>query len=68
MEKEEINPGHYLELMDRTHIIMENINTHLLEHPLTLNDLELTTLYNDAIDTLWKAYQLVGQKDDSYEI
>lgn len=30
-----INDGHYLELMDRLHIVMSNIDDHILNHPLT---------------------------------
>lgn len=66
-KKNTINKGHYLELMDRTHIMMENINNHLLEHPLTQTDIILTTLYTDAIDCLWEAYQLIGNKEEENE-
>lgn len=65
--KNEINKGHYLELMDRTHIIMDNINSHLLEHPLTDNENDLKEKYEIALHALWDAYQLIGNKEDGYE-
>jgi hypothetical protein len=65
--KNQINKGHYLELMDRTHVIMDNINSHLLEHPLTDNENELKEKYEIALDALWDAYQLIGNKEDEYE-
>jgi xanthine dehydrogenase molybdopterin-binding subunit B len=63
MEKIEINPGHYLELMDRIHIVMMNVQDHLLEHPLTQKYKDIEKQIEDAQHKLLKAYQLVGQKD-----
>jgi len=68
MEKQEINPGHYLELMDRLHVIMCTINDHCLEHPLTETDEEIKTKIDYALGQLWDAYQLVGKKDLENEI
>lgn len=59
-EIEEINSGHYLELMDRMFIAMATINDHILEHPLTEQELEVKIYVEDAISNLWSAYQLVG--------
>jgi hypothetical protein len=67
MKPNEINSGHYLELMDRTHVIMDNINSHLLEHPLTDNENDLKEKFEIALDALWDAYQLVGNKEIVYE-
>ena len=33
-----INNGHYYELLDRIHVIIENIDTHLVNHPLSSKD------------------------------
>ena len=60
MDKIEINEGHYLELMDRLHVIMSTINDHILEHPLAEQQKEIQSLVEDAISNLWDAYQLVG--------
>ena len=63
MENEiKINDGHYLELMDRIHIVMCTLNDHILHHPLTENEIEITKKVEDVISSLWDAYQLVGNK------
>jgi len=66
-KKNLINKGHYLELMDRIHIVMCNLNDHILHHPLTENEIEITKKVEEAFSNLWEAYQLVGNKEDSYE-
>ena len=66
-KKNSINKGHYLELMDRIHIVMRNLNDHILHHPLTENEIEITKKVEEAFSNLWEAYQLVGNKEDSYE-
>jgi hypothetical protein len=63
MENEiKINDGHYLELMDRMHIVMCTLNDHILHHPLTENEIEITKKVEEAVSSLWDAYQLVGNK------
>jgi hypothetical protein len=63
MENEiEINDGHYLELMDRLHIIMSNLDDHCVEHPLVEQNQDIKLKIEDAISSLWDAYQLVGNK------
>ena len=57
-----INAGHYLELMDRIHIVMMNIQEHLVEHPLAENEKDIQKKLEKASHNLWKAYQLVGNK------
>ncbi len=66
-KKNLINSGHYLELMDRIHIVMMNIQDHLIEHPLSENEKDIQKRIEKAQHHLWNAYQLVGQKEDSYE-
>jgi uncharacterized protein YfkK (UPF0435 family) len=61
-DKPEINDGHYLELLDRTHVILSNVNDHLLEHPLTENDEELKRMFEQIIEALWDIYQTIGSK------
>lgn len=56
-----INPGHYLELMDRLHIVMSTIHEHCLEHPVAKKDKRINSLLNKAIEDLWDAYQIVGE-------
>lgn len=58
-----LNPGHYLEMMDRLHVIMCNINDHCLEHPVAEHDIRIKSLLKKAIEELWDAYQIAGQLD-----
>jgi hypothetical protein len=60
--KNEINNGHYLELMDRLHIIMMNIQNHIISHPLTENEKDIQKKVEQASSKLWEAYQMVGNK------
>ena len=62
-----INKGHYLELMDRLHVVMCTLNDHCAKHPLADSDAELKFKIEYAIGQLWDAYQLVGNKEDEYE-
>ena len=57
-----INDGHYLELMDRLHVIMSNLNDHCLEHPLTESDEEIKFKIEYALGQIWDVYQIVGSK------
>ena len=66
-KKNIINKGHYLELMDRLHIVMMNIQDHIIDHPLSENEKDIQKKVEKAFKHLWNAYQLVGQKEDSYE-
>ncbi len=63
MENVKINAGHYLELMDRLHVVMCTLNDHCLEHPLTQKNEDIKFKIEYAIGQLWDAYQLVGNKD-----
>jgi hypothetical protein len=56
----EINDGHYLEVMDRLHIVMENLDNHLLQHPLVEQNPKVGKLIDKSIGDLFRAYQLVG--------
>ena len=60
--KNEINDGHYLELMDRLHIVMMNIQDHIISHPLTENEPDIQNKIEQASYKLFEAYQLVGNK------
>jgi len=66
-KKNLINKGHYLELMDRIHIVMMNIQDHLIDHPLSENEKDIQKKIEKAQHNLWKAYQLVGNKEAEYE-
>jgi hypothetical protein len=53
--------------MDRLHIVMMNIQDHIIDHPLSENEKDIQKKVEKAFKHLWNAYQLVGQKEDSYE-
>ena len=58
----EINNGHYLELMDRLHVTIFNIDTHILQHPLSEVNKDIQNKINEAMETLMDVYQMVGNK------
>ena len=59
----EINDGHYLELMDRLHVIMCTLNDHCVEHPLCETDNELKLQLEYAVGRLFDTYQYVGNME-----
>jgi len=60
--KNKINDGHYLELMDRLHVLMCTLNDHCLNHPLSKKDKDIKFKIEYALGQLWDAYQEVGNK------
>ena len=56
----EINDGHYLEIMDRLHVQMCVLESHLVEHPIANENKEVKRLIIKAIVALVQAYQIVG--------
>ncbi len=60
-----INDGHYLELMDRLHVIMCTLNDHCVEHPLTETDSELKFQLEYTLGRLWDVYQYVGNMEET---
>jgi hypothetical protein len=57
-----INDGHYLELMDRLHIVMSNIDDHILNHPLTEINEDVKSKIDESLTLLFEAYQMIGNK------
>lgn len=58
-----INPGHYFELLDRTHIASSYVQMALGEHPVLAKHPELMALYESVVNGLEELYQTVGQHD-----
>lgn len=52
--------GHYPELMDRIHILISNLDDHILHHPLTQENENLKDLIDTAHSNLIDAYNLIG--------
>jgi hypothetical protein len=61
--KEPINSGHYLEMMDRLHVTMQNMESNLLDHPVAHHDTRIKSLLEKTLEILWDAYQISGQLD-----
>jgi hypothetical protein len=64
--KDQINSGHYLEMMDRLHVTMQNIESNLLDHPLAQLDTRIKSLLEKTLENLWDAYQISGQLDHEH--
>lgn len=64
-KKNKINEGHYLELMDRLYMIMNNIEDHTITHPLT-NDKRFKKVkkkIQKGQSILFDAYSMVAHLD-----
>ncbi len=57
----ELNDGHYVELLDRLYVLTSNLETYILNHPLTENNPKIKWKIEKAINELAQAYQLVGK-------
>jgi hypothetical protein len=62
-----INPGHYLELMDRLYVLASTLHDHCLEHPLAEYDEEIYAAIETAIEATYEAYHIVGSKDNEVD-
>lgn len=63
---DEINPGHYSELLDRAHIASAYLQMALGGHPVLARHPRLMALYEEAVDKLEDLYQGVGQLDETW--
>jgi len=57
-----INDGHYLELLDRLHVIMCNVEEHCIKHPISKKNKDIRFQLEYALGQLWDAYQEVGNQ------
>ncbi len=62
-----INKGHYLELMDRIHVLCCTLDEHILNHPLSENEPDIQNKLDEALMILLDVYQMVGNKENGYE-
>jgi len=51
---------HYHELTDRLHMLTSMVDEYLMGHPVCEAHGNIKQLVQQAEDTLWEAYQLVG--------
>ena len=61
------NPGHYFELLDRTHIASNYVQMALGEHPVLAKHPELMALYVAGVDRLEALYQAVSRYDETWK-
>lgn len=67
-KKAKLNDGHYLEVLDRLHCQMTDIEHHLLEHPVTQKYGELREHIIKAVVNLVKAYQIAGSLTKAHRL
>lgn len=65
--KNKINDGHYLELMDRLHVLISNLDTHCVKHPVSKKNKDIKFKLEYALGQLWDAYQEVGKESINNE-
>jgi hypothetical protein len=53
--------------MDRIHIVCCTLDEHILNHPLAENEPDIQNKLDEALMLLLDVYQIVGNKEDSYE-
>lgn len=56
-----INDGHYLEVMDRLHVLMSTMDEHLFKHLVVKQNKELREYLIKAIVHMIHAYQEAGK-------
>lgn len=59
-KKNKINDGHYLEAMDRLHLVADMMDRYLMDHPIINQTKDLKQLVNYSIINLMEVYQRVG--------
>jgi hypothetical protein len=57
-----LSKSHYHEMVDRLHVITCMIDTHLLQHPVSKLDKNVSGNIEKAVDLLYEAYQQAGLK------
>jgi hypothetical protein len=67
MKKNKINQGHFLEAMDRLHLITDMMDRHLMDHPVIHKNKDLEKLINFSIINLIECYQRVGNLSNEYD-
>jgi hypothetical protein len=66
MESNEVvNIGHYLELMDRVHILSCTLDDHILNHPISLQNSYVEHHLSLALDNLLIAYSNIGYTNEN---
>lgn len=61
-KKPKLTEFHYHEALDRTSVICDMVDRHLIQHPVCKLDKEVNKLVEDAAMKLYEAYQLLGHR------
>jgi len=62
-----LNKEQYSEILDRTFIILNNIDNHLIQHPVSKLDKEISNKIEEAHSILSEAYQISGRKSLNFK-
>ena len=58
----ELDDFHYHEMMDRLSVVMDIVDRSLVQHPVGKIESDIKEEVSSALDHLFKAYQIAGQK------
>ena len=61
-KKPKLSQFHYHEALDRSSVILDTIDRHLIQHPVCKLDKEVSILVEEAAIKLFQAYQLLGDR------
>ena len=59
---QEINAGHWTEMIDRIHVANMSVHAYLLDHPVSCAHEDINIELTKAADALMNAYELAGRK------
>lgn len=62
-KKPQLTQFHYHEALDRSSVICDMIDRHLIQHPVCKLDKEIAKLVEEAATKLYNAYQLIGERN-----
>lgn len=65
VQQEQVNSGHFLELMDRLHVVICILEDHIKGHSVTEKEPEIGNLIEMAQEKLSEAYCLVGKAENA---
>jgi hypothetical protein len=63
----DLDSGHYFELLDRTYVASSYLRMVLGEHPVLAQNPDLMVLYEAAQDRLQELYQAASQREATWE-
>ena len=61
-KKPKLDDYHYHEMLDRLHMLSQNIDQYLQQHPVAKIESDIGVLISEANDNLTTAYRLTGER------